>query len=135
MIPAAAPSSSWASTAISWAVNKSGESGVHYSWGGNGPKGLDCSGFTRAAFETAGKYLPRNSTAQYRSARQYVPLSQLQRGDLVFWSSNGGSSMYHVAVYIGDGKIVHTRNPSSGLSVTAVNYGGMVNVHPYAGRY
>src|SRR5690606_24290552 len=123
----------WASTAITWAINKADEPGSYYSWGGNGPKGYDCSGFTRDAFEAAGKYLPRTSTQQYRAAKQYIPLSQLQPGDLVFSTSNGGSSMYHVAIYIGNGQVVHARNPSVGISVTPLSY--VNNIHPYAGRY
>ncbi|MGO1184277.1 MAG: NlpC/P60 family protein [Micrococcaceae bacterium] len=130
-----ASNSGWAGTAINWAVNKANQSGTYYAWGGNGPSGYDCSGFTLGAFQAAGKSLPRTSSGQYQAAKQYVPLSQLQPGDLVFWSSNGGSSMYHVALYIGNNQIVHARNPQMGLSVTALNYGGMVNVHPYAGRY
>lgn len=130
-----ASNSGWAGTAINWAVNKANQPGTYYTWGGNGPSGYDCSGFTLGAFQAAGKSLPRTSTTQFQAAKQYVPLSQLQPGDLVFWSSNGGSSMYHVALYIGNGQIAHARNPQMGVSVTALNYGGMVNVHPYAGRY
>src|SRR5699024_1700756 len=84
----AAPSGNM-SAATSWAVNKTYESGTYYSWGGNGPKGYDCSGFTVAAFQQAGKSLPRQSKAQYGAAKQYVSLSNLQPGDLVFWSNNG----------------------------------------------
>lgn len=127
--------SGWAQTAISWAVAKANDPRTYYTWGGNGPLGYDCSGLTQNAFAAAGKYLPRTSTMQYRAAKQYVPLSQLRPGDLVFWSSNGGASMYHVAIYMGGGQIVHARNPQMGLSVTALNYGGMYNIHPYAGRY
>ena len=50
-------------------------------------------------------------------------MGNLRVGDLVFWSNNGsGSGVYHVAVYIGDGKIAHARNPKMGVSVTSLNY-------------
>jgi len=111
------------SAATSWAVNKTNEAGTYYSWGGNGPKGYDCSGFTLAAFQQAGKSLPRTSSAQYGAAKQYVSLNNLQPGDLVFWSNNGAQSgVYHVAIYIGNGQIAHARNPSTGITVTGLHY-------------
>lgn len=123
------------SAAVNWAVNKTNESGTSYVWGGNGPKGYDCSGFTVAAFAQSGKSLPRTSSAQYGAAKQYVSLDNIQQGDLVFWSNNGsGSGVYHVAIYIGNGQIAHARNPSTGITVTSLHYSpwGMMNV---AGRY
>lgn len=123
------------SAAVNWAVNKTNESGTFYSWGGNGPKGYDCSGFTSAAFAQAGKSLPRQSKAQYGAAKQYVSLNNLQPGDLVFWSNNGSQSgIYHVAVYIGGGQIAHARNPSTGISVTALHY-SPYNMMSVGGRY
>lgn len=120
---ASATTSSWKGTAANWARTKANSAGAYYSWGGNGPNGYDCSGFTTAAFAAAGKSLPRNSKAQYNSASSRVSLSNVQVGDLVFWSNNGSSSgIYHVAMYIGDGKIAHARNASSGVSVTSLNY-------------
>ena len=123
------------SAAVNWAVNKTKESGTFYSWGGNGPKGYDCSGFTSAAFAQAGKSLPRQSKAQYGAAKQYVSLNNLQPGDLVFWSNNGSQSgIYHVAVYIGNGQIAHARNPSTGISVTGLHYSPW-NMMSVGGRY
>ena len=123
------------SAAVNWAVNKTRESGTYYSWGGNGPKGYDCSGFTTAAFAAAGKSLPRTSSAQYGAAKQYVSLNNLQPGDLVFWSNNGSQSgVYHVAVYIGNGQIAHARNPSTGISITGLHYSPW-NMMSVGGRY
>ena len=123
------------SAAVNWAVNKTRESGTYYSWGGNGPKGYDCSGFTTAAFAAAGKSLPRTSSAQYGAAKQYVSLNNLQPGDLVFWSNNGSQSgVYHVAVYIGNGQIAHARNPSTGISITGLHYSPW-NMLKVGGRY
>ncbi|MCT2090214.1 NlpC/P60 family protein [Micrococcus terreus] len=119
---AASSGSGWGS-AVRWATAKAADPGVRYVWGGNGPSGYDCSGFTQNAFAQAGKELPRNSKAQYAAARQYVSLDNLQVGDLVFWSSNGSASgIHHVAMYIGDGKIAHARNPQMGVAVTDVDY-------------
>ncbi len=123
------------SAAVNWAVNKTRESGTFYTWGGNGPKGYDCSGFTVAAFAQAGKSLPRQSSAQYGAAKQYVSLNNLQPGDLVFWSNNGqGSGVYHVAIYIGNGQIAHARNPSTGITITGLHYSPW-NMLSVGGRY
>ncbi len=109
--------------AAQWATAKANDPNTYYAWGGNGPYGFDCSGLTQQAFAAAGKSIPRGSAAQYAGASQYVSLDNLQVGDLVFWSNNGSASgIYHVAVYIGDGKIAHARNPASGVSVTDVDY-------------
>ena len=97
-------------------------SGAVYQYGGNGPSAYDCSGFTKAAFAAAGIELPRVSSAQYSQAKSYVSLDNLQPGDLVFWSNNGSASgIYHVAVYVGDGKIAQARNPQSGISVDSLS--------------
>ncbi|WP_413543565.1 C40 family peptidase [Citricoccus nitrophenolicus] len=120
---------------MQWATAKAADPGVGYVWGGNGPTGYDCSGFTQNAFAQAGIELPRNSKAQYAAASQYVSLDNLQVGDLVFWSNNGSASgIYHVAMYIGDGKIAHARNPQMGVAVTDVDYSPW-NMMGTAARY
>ncbi len=109
--------------AVNYAAAKGTDPNTYYSWGGNGPYGFDCSGLMQQAFAAAGKSIPRGSGAQYAGASQHVSLDNLKVGDLVFWSNNGSASgIYHVAMYIGDGKIAHARNPSSGVSITAVDY-------------
>ena len=97
-------------------------SGASYRYGGNGPSAYDCSGFTKTAFAAAGINLPRTSSAQYYGANSYVSLKNLQAGDLVFWSNNGSASgIYHVAVYVGDGKIAQARNPKAGITVDSLS--------------
>ncbi|GAA4106482.1 C40 family peptidase [Enteractinococcus coprophilus] len=131
----AASAGSNMSAAVNWAVNKTNEAGTSYVWGGNGPKGYDCSGFTSAAFAQSGKSLPRQSKAQYGAAKQYVSLNNLRPGDLVFWSNNGQQSgVYHVAIYIGNGQIAHARNPSTGITVTGLHY-SPYNMMSVGGRY
>ena len=128
-------SPSWTATAANWAVNKANDPAARYVWGGNGPTGYDCSGFTKAAFAAAGKNLPRTSRYQYTSADQTVSLRNIQVGDLVFWSNNGSASgIYHVAVYVGNGKIAHARNPTTGVSVTDLYY-SKTNMLGTAARY
>lgn len=107
------------------AINKAVDivnSGASYVYGGNGPSSYDCSGLTQTAFAAAGISIPRTSAAQYSGAKSHVSLSNLQPGDLVFWSNNGSASgIYHVAIYIGDGQIAQARNPSSGITVNSLS--------------
>jgi cell wall-associated NlpC family hydrolase len=90
--------------------------GEPYVWGAAGPDAWDCSGLTAGAWNAGGKYLPHYSVAQYE---QSTPISSgsLQPGDLVFWgSSSSPSSIYHVALYAGNGQIIHA--PRTGRPVT-----------------
>lgn len=130
-----ASSSGSYSAAVDWAVGTANDPSVGYAYGGNGPSAYDCSGFTQSAMAQAGVELPRTSGAQFAGASQYVGLDELQVGDLVFWSNNGSSSgVYHVALYIGDGKIAHARNYTEGVSVTDVDY-SPTNMLGTAARY
>ena len=84
--------------------------GKPYQWGGSGPNSFDCSGLTSYAWAAAGVSLPRTSSAQY-SATTRISRSDLRPGDLVFYHS----PISHVAMYIGDGKVVEA--PNSGNNV------------------
>jgi cell wall-associated NlpC family hydrolase len=111
--PAPPAPSSGAPAAISFARAQLGEP---YQWGAAGPSAWDCSGLTMGAWQAGGKYLPHYSVAQYE---QSTPISagSLRPGDLVFWgSSSSPSSIYHVALYVGDGQIIHA--PRTGRPVT-----------------
>lgn len=119
--------------AIAWGQATANDNSKGYVFGANGPTNYDCSSFTKAAFSKSGIGLPRTSSQQYAAAPNKVPLSQLRRGDLVFSSSNGGRSFYHVAIYLGGGQVLHARNPASGISVTPLSW--VNNLHSYAGRY
>lgn len=131
--PAPGSGSSAYEPAISWAVNIANDDRYTYLYGGNPPWQFDCSLFTQGAFRQGGVSLPRTSTQQYHAAPVKVPLSQLKRGDLVFSTSNGGSSFYHVAIYMGNGQVVHARNPNVGISVTPLSW--VNNIHSYGVRY
>lgn len=82
-------------------------------------KGTDCSGFTQSIYKNFGKSLPRTVEGQAKVGIT-VPFSKLKPGDLVFYS-NGGNKPTHVALYIGNGKIIHASNPRDGIKISPVN--------------
>lgn len=115
----APPSSGGAEGAIGWAYN---HLGLPYIYGSDSGGGYDCSGFVRAAYRSAGVSLPHGSSAQY-SATSRVSLDNIRRGDLLFYSNGGG--IYHVAIYLGDGQVIHSLRDSTGFDgskVTSMNY-------------
>ncbi|MGP5589398.1 C40 family peptidase [Corynebacterium variabile] len=91
--------------------------GAPYVWGATGPSSFDCSGLTSWAYNQVGKSIPRTSGAQ-ASGGTPVSLSALQPGDIISYYS--GAS--HVAIYIGDGKIVHAVNEGTPVQVNDINY-------------
>ena len=129
--PAPAPSYSGnaASTAISTAMSYLG---TPYVWAGESAAGLDCSGLTMVSYEAAGVYLTHSSRVQYGQGTQ-VPLDAAQPGDLVFWSSDGSQSgIYHVAIYLGDDKMIEAPTFGMTVRVTSMRYSGVM---PYAVRF
>lgn len=92
-----------------------------YVWGGTSLKsGADCSGFIQSIYRLYGISIPRTSTSQASGGRS-ISRSQLQPGDLVFYK-NGGSSICHVGIYIGGGKIVHEANSRDDCKISSIDY-------------
>jgi murein DD-endopeptidase len=88
--------------------------GKPYRYGGSSPStGFDCSGLVQYSYAQAGRKLPR-STDDQRVASQRIRVSELRRGDLVFFDQEGKKNS-HVGIYVGDGEFVHA--PSSGKRV------------------
>jgi cell wall-associated NlpC family hydrolase len=79
--------------------------GVPYRWGGTGASGIDCSGLVLRAFAAAGVNLPRTAREQIRVGAP-VPPEQLQPGDRIYFSSDGGV-VDHTGLYLGGGQFIH----------------------------
>lgn len=90
--------------------------GVPYVWGGTSPAGFDCSGFVQYVFREYGINLPRTVAAQAASGVP-VSASEARPGDLVVWGSQ------HVAIYVGNGQIIHAPLPGQSVSFSPL-WGG-----------
>lgn len=102
--------------------------GNPYVYGGTSlTNGADCSGFVMSVFKEFGYDLPRVAAAQYE-ASQKKDISQLETGDLVFYGAGG---INHVALYIGNGKIVHASTAATGIKVSDYNYETPVGIGTY----
>jgi cell wall-associated NlpC family hydrolase len=86
--------------------------GAPYVYGAAGPGAFDCSGLTMWAYAQAGVALPHSASAQY-AAFPHVSLSALRPGDIVYYGDYGP----HVALYVGDGMIIHATHPGPGGGV------------------
>lgn len=93
--------------------------GNSYRWGGTSlTKGADCSGFTLSVYAKYGVSLPHSSKAQANCGTR-IDVSEVQPGDLVFY---GGKNIHHVAMYIGNGQVVHAWNSRAGITTTSMYY-------------
>jgi cell wall-associated NlpC family hydrolase len=89
--------------------------GKPYQWGGNGPKSYDCSGLTQQSWLSAGLQIPRTSQEQWASLK-HVRLNQLRPGDLIIYFPGAT----HVAMYIGDGKVVEAPHTGAYVEVAPI---------------
>ena len=93
-----------------------------YVWGGTNPNtGADCSGFVQYVMRNAaGVSLPRTSREQAKVGRA-IKSSEMLPGDLIFYANSSGT-VNHVAMYIGNGQIVHAASRKSGIKISTWNY-------------
>ena len=112
--PPPAPASGSAGKAVSFAY---AQLGCPYVFGGTGPcsSGYDCSGLVQAAWAYAGVSIPRDTYEQW-AALPHIPLSQLQPGDLIYFSGES-----HVAMYVGGNMIIDAPVPGQSVEKVALS--------------
>lgn len=102
--------------------------GNRYVWGGTSlTKGADCSGFVQTLYKNFGYSIPRTSREQAVSAGVKVSVDNIQKGDLIFYTNSSGT-VNHVAMYIGNGQIVHASNAREGIKISKYNYRSIYRV-------
>src|SRR5215208_4194076 len=121
-IPASPPPSAAASRVLRTADSYVG---TRYVWGGNTPReGFDCSGFTKYVFAKYSVTLPRTSREQVRAGSAVAAdFRALRPGDLMLFAEPG-EAISHVAIYAGDGVIIHSASSIGGVGYTDLNTGG-----------
>ncbi len=114
-----APSSGSASKVVKYALKFVGNP---YVYGGTSlTKGADCSGFVQSVYRDFGYSIPRDSRSQAASAGKRVSEGDIAPGDLVFYTNSSGT-VNHVAMYIGNGMIVHAANSRQGIITSHYKY-------------
>ncbi|MEZ3491701.1 MAG: C40 family peptidase [Lachnospiraceae bacterium] len=103
--------------------------GNPYVWGGTSlTNGADCSGFTLSIFKKYGVSLPHHAASQAQLGTK-VDYSSAQPGDLVFYAKNG--RINHVAIYIGNGQVIHASSPKTGIKISSWNYRTPAGIRRY----
>lgn len=106
--------------------------GNPYVWGGTSlTNGADCSGFTMKVMQNFGVSLPHYSGAQAKMGKS-VKSSDMRPGDLIFYANSGGT-INHVALYIGNGQVVHAASRKSGIKISTWNYRSPVAIRNVLG--
>ena len=96
--------------------------GYPYIWATTGPDSFDCCGLTYWCYKQAGVKVPIGTRPQYDAAKEQLPISQAQAGDILYMQG-------HVGVYIGEGKAIHAPHPGAYVCLTSAS------MFSYACRY
>jgi cell wall-associated NlpC family hydrolase len=125
-------SASQGDIAANWALTQLGKP---YQWGAAGPDTYDCSGLTMVAWAHAGVQLAHWTGYQWQSG-PHVPLSQLQRGDLLFFATNTSdpNTIHHVGIFIGNGMMVDAPHTGAFVRIDGMySPGGLIGAVRPAG--
>jgi hypothetical protein len=126
--PAAGGDGARAARAVAFALAQRGKP---YRWGAHGPSAYDCSGLTWAAWQAAGVAIPRTAAGQLANLPRVR--GQLQPGDLVVYPSDGPSRR-HVAMVVGDGRMVEALRAGVPVRLTQLRGGWLGTVRPGGAR-
>jgi len=115
--------------AVAWAQQQVGKP---YVYGASGPDSFDCSGLAMRAWAAAGVAINRSSRDQYRQVYK-ITYDSMRPGDLIFYGTvaSDPGSVYHVAMYIGNGQIVEASRQGIPVRIAAVRW---TSTMPFAGR-
>lgn len=100
---------------------------VYINGGKSLESGTDCSGFTCFIYRDFGYSIARTPSGQYNSDGRSIDYSEIQKGDIICYTSNN-SSCTHVALYIGDGQIIHAANSRKGVIISEADYSKILGV-------
>lgn len=106
--------------------------GKPYEWSEEGPDTFDCSGLTMAAYDYAGVSIPRTAAMQFNATRDKpVDTEMLLPGDLLFWWNSPGDweSVYHVGMYLGDGKMVQAPRTGDVVKISSIWFDNFAGAH------
>lgn len=118
-----------AKKAVEYALAQLGDP---YVWGAEGPDSFDCSGLVQSAYAYAGVSLPRVAADQYNATRDKpVDTEKLLPGDLLYWWDDPGNwrSVYHTAMYLGDGKMVVAPRTGDVVKISSVYFDNFAGAH------
>lgn len=90
--------------------------------------GTDCSGFTCFVYADFGYSISRTPSGQMSGSGRSIGYEEIQPGDIICYSSNGGKSCTHVGMYIGNGQIVHSANSRKGVVISGADFEPIIGV-------
>lgn len=119
------PIKDWRHNVVQFAKNFLG---TPYVYGGESPQGFDCSGLVQYVYSHMGLSLPRVAADQGRMGHA-IPVNSLKPGDLVLYdNSSRRNGADHVAIYIGNGRIIEAPRPGENVRIAPMTYEGMGNI-------
>jgi gamma-D-glutamyl-L-lysine dipeptidyl-peptidase len=114
-----------------------------YLWAGTSGFGFDCSGFTYTVHKAHGITIPRDTVtreqlenAELAGGKAVQSYANLQRGDLLYFAYESGAGyIHHVGMYVGEGKMIQSPNPSRGVEIVNIKRSGWIKEYAGAIRY
>lgn len=96
---------------------------IAYIYGGDSPRGFDCSGFTMYIFTKFGISLPHRADLQKDTGTEVPVMEDLQPGDLVFFKTQGSTVVNHVGIYLGDSRFIHASSGYGAVRISPLDEG------------